>query len=232
MFYTLVPFYIYGFLYFAFLIVDKIIAWSVVNGINPYFIWFDVPYELGVDWALLVLILLMGMAEVSIYEFIYRINGDIKNIKCHEYQKFNNKLKSFYDVFNMIFLLVSMFIVFFIYFLFYWLYKDYHIEYLADFFIGYTPYVYWVASISYMFLVHALINVLFIFSFSRQLFVTKVTFIAVVVNIIVGIILSRAFSLEYSVVGLLFGSIVFWYYSFSYSKKMFKDLDFYYYSSI
>ena len=78
MFYTLMPFYIYGFLYFSLLIADKIIAWSVVKEAMPYFIWFDVPYELGTDWALLVLILLMGLAEVSIYEFIYRINDNIK----------------------------------------------------------------------------------------------------------------------------------------------------------
>jgi hypothetical protein len=33
---------------------------------NPYFIWFKVDYELGLDWALISLIFMIGVTEVSI----------------------------------------------------------------------------------------------------------------------------------------------------------------------
>jgi len=233
MFFTLIPFYIYGFLYFSFLIADRLIAWSLNKDGKPYFIWFEVPYEIGIDWALIVLILLMGMAEVSIYEFIYRINENIVKFAYYDYKKFNETLKKgFYYKFNIMYIIFSFFVVFMVYFVMKELYLHYNIEYLSNFFNSYTPYIYWYASIGYVFLVHALINILFIFSFSRQMFALKAIIMAVIVNIILGIILSRSLGLEYAVIGLLIGSIIFWYYSFKYALKMFNRLEFYYYSAI
>lgn len=104
-------------------------------------------------------------------------------------------------------------------------------EFAKNLFNSYTPFVFWVAAISYAFMVNGLMNVLFIFSFSRQQFSLKAISIATLVNLIVGVLLSRMFGLEYAVYGLLVGSIVFWAYSFVYSIKIFKKLEFYYYSS-
>jgi len=232
MFYTLIPFYLYGFFYFSFLIADKIIAWSVNIKAKPYFIWFDVPYELGVDWALIALIILMGMAEVSIYEFMYRINENVTKFKYSEYKKFNNKIKTFYNQFNLVYIVFSFITIISVYYIIYGLNQLEHIQYLEDFIKGYTPFVYWIAALSYALLVHSLINVLFIFSFSRQTFALKSIFLATLVNIIFGLILSRGIALEYSVIGLLVGAIVFWYYSFRYTMHMFNNLEFYYYSAI
>ena len=233
MFFTLIPFYLYGFFYFGFLIMDRLIAWSTNIDGKPYFIWFDIPYEIGVDWALIALILLMGMAEVSIYEFIYRINENITKFAYYDYKKFNETLKKgFYYKFNIFYLFFSIFIVLIVYWIMKELYYNYHIEFLKNFFESYTPYIYWYASIGYVFLVHALINILFIFSFSRQVFAVKAITMAVMINLILGIILSRSIDLEYAVIGLLIGSIVFWWFSFKYALRMFNRLEFYYYSAI
>ena len=232
MFYTLIPFYVYGFLYFGFLIADRIVAWSVNVPYKPYFIWFNVPYELGEDWALVALVILMGIAEVSIYEFIYKINSNITKFKYYEYKKFNELLTKFYKKFNVLYFIYAVIVVFFVYFVVVLIEEIYHPYYLKGFFSSFTPFVYWIAAISYIFLVHGLINILFIFSFSRQTFAVKAAAYAFLLDIIIGMILSRSIGLEYAVIGLLVGSLFFWYFSVKYTLRMFRNLEYYYYSAI
>ena len=231
LFYSLIPFYLYGFLYFVFLVTDRMVAWSANLEAKPYFIWFNVPYELGLDWALIALVLLMGFTEISIYEFMYRINDLIVKYKYREYKKFNNELYIFFKKFSIIYLFLSIIIILSTYYIMYFVHNHTESKFTKDFFVSFTPFVYWIGAISYAFLVNGLMNILFIFSFSRQNFALKAIGIATIVNLIVGVILSRMFGLEYAVYGLLCGSIVFWIYSFVYSIQMFKKLEFYYYSS-
>lgn len=231
LFYSLIPFYLYGVLYFIFLLTDRIIAWSANIEAKPYFIWFNVPYEMGLDWALVALIFLMGLTEISIHEFMYRINDLAFSYRYSEYQKFNDEVFAFFKKFNFMFILLSIIIIFVVYFIILIAYRMTHYAFLDIFFLSFTPFVYWIAAISYAFLVNGLMNVLFIFSFSRQYFSVKSILYATITNIIVGMILSRIVGLEYAVFGLLAGSIVFWFFSFKYIIKMFKSLEFYYYSS-
>ena len=231
LFYSLIPFYTYGFLYFIFLVTDRIVAWSTNVASKPYFIWFNVPYELGLDWALVALVLLMGLTEISIHEFMYRINDLVIKFKYNEYKKFNNEIFLFFKKFNLIYLVLSVIIILFTFFIVYIAYKITDISYIENFFNGYTPFVFWVASISYAFLVNALMNVLFIFSFSRQNFSVSSILVATFINVTVGIVLSRMIGLQYAVIGLLVGSVAFWYLSFRYAVNMLKKLEFYYYSS-
>ena len=231
LFYSLIPFYLYGFFYFIFLVTDRMVAWSNYSDAKPYFIWFNVPYELGLDWALIALVLLMGLTEISIHEFMYRINDLVVQYKYKDYQQFNNTIYAFFKKYNFIYLILSIFIILLTYYSVYFLDKYGNYMFTKVFFQGFTPFIYWIAAISYAFLVNGLMNVLFMFSFSRQNFSLKAILIASIVNLLVGIILSRMFGLEYAVYGLLCGSIVFWFISFFYAVKMFKKLEYYYYSS-
>ncbi len=231
LFYSLIPFYLYGFFYFVFLVTDRMVAWSANVEAKPYFIWFDVPYELGLDWALIALVLLMGLTEISIHEFMYRINDMVVKYKYKEYQNFNHEIYHFFKKFNIVYVFLSVIIILFTYYVIYFVHNYTDYKFTKNFFDSFTPFVYWVAAISYAFMVNGLMNVLFIFSFSRQSFSLKAIGISTIVNLIVGMIFSRMFGLEYAVYGLLVGSIVFWAYSFTYSVKMFKKLEFYYYSS-
>ncbi|MCF6173352.1 MAG: hypothetical protein L3J44_06170 [Campylobacteraceae bacterium] len=231
LFYSLIPFYMYGFLYFVFLVTDRIVAWSANVEAKPYFIWFDVPYELGLDWALIALVLLMGLTEISIHEFMYRINDMIVQYKYRDYHAFNDKVYLFFKRFNLVYMVLSVVIIFVTYFVVFIAYRVTELSYVENFFNGYTPFVYWIAAISYAFMVNGLMNVLFIFSFSRQNFSVKAIAVATFANIILGMILSRMFGLEYAVFGLLLGSILCWAFSFNYAINMFKKLEFYYYSS-
>ncbi len=231
LFYSLMPFYLYGLFFFIFLVTDRIVAWSANVPAKPYFIWFNVPYEVGLDWALIALVLLMGFTEISIHEFMYRINDMVVKYKYKEYELFNKKIHLFFKQFNTIYLILSIIIIFLVYYIIYYIYKNTDYLFIKNFFNSFTPFVYWIAAVSYAFMVNGLMNTLFIFSFSRQGFAVKSILIATVVNILVGLILSRIFGLQYAVFGLFAGSVVFWWYSFSYTTNMLKKLEFYYYSS-
>lgn len=231
LFYSLMPFYLYGFFFFIFLVTDRIVAWSAYIPSKPYFIWFNVPYEVGLDWALIALVLLMGFTEISIHEFMYRINDMVIKYQYKKYELFNKKIHLFFKKFNIIYILLSIIIILLVYYIVYYVYKDTHYLFFKNFFNSFTPFVYWVAAISYALMVNGLMNVLFIFSFSRQGFSVKSIMIATIVNILVGLVLSRMFGLQYAVFGLFVGSAVFWWYSFNYAAKMIKKLEFYYYSS-
>ena len=62
---TTLPFAAYGTLYFGFLFADRIVAWTAAGAEPlPYVVWFKTPYELGMDWALVVL-----FACLALYPF-------------------------------------------------------------------------------------------------------------------------------------------------------------------
>lgn len=61
------PFALYGFLYFAFLTVDRAVAWAA--GDNPLPLWFHPSYELGLDWALAGVVFALAFLEVAVEGF-------------------------------------------------------------------------------------------------------------------------------------------------------------------
>jgi len=231
LFYSLLPYYTYGTFYFAFLVVDRIIAWSTDAVYHPYIIWFNVSYELGLDWALISLILMMGITEVSIAEFMYRINDRVVKIKYKDANKFSEEIYGFFKKFNLSFILFSLAVSIMTFFLIYSLNQTLKLEFLETFLTQPTINIFIIASISYFFLVNSLMNILFMFSLSRHHTPVKSIGYALFVNIFVGLILSRIFGYEYAVFGLLAGSIVLWLVTFLEVKTMFKNLDYYYYSA-
>ena len=65
--YGLLPYFTYGVLYFSFLFVDRSLAWTV--GDNPLPFWFNASYEVGLDLALFVLVLMLPQLEYSLHAF-------------------------------------------------------------------------------------------------------------------------------------------------------------------
>jgi len=230
LFYSLNPYMMYGTLYFLFLVTDRILAWSAIP-YQPYFIWFNVRDEIGLDWALIVLILLIGMSEVIIYEFMYRVNDDIITHRYDEASAFNGLYRRFFLKYNIVFAIVSVLVIILVYMGIYLLQQYTRWDFLDVFFVAPTPWIYVFAAISYAFLSNALTNILFFFSYSRYKSVLRGIIAGFIVNIVVGLILSRLLGYEYAVIGLLTGSIVFWGFVIHFGNRFFKNLDYYYYSA-
>ena len=77
MFHTTLPYVGYGVLYFLVLFADRVVAWSAA-GDDPlaYPLWFRTDYELGMDWALVVLFVMLAALPFS----VRRMGGQIHSL--------------------------------------------------------------------------------------------------------------------------------------------------------
>ena len=98
LFYTLYPYFIYGTAYFLFLIMDRLLAWTTGERTLPYIVWFNYPYEVGVDWALIPLISTIALVEVFIYELGYTAFKRINETDAPDVQKFNRHFLRVYKI--------------------------------------------------------------------------------------------------------------------------------------
>ena len=231
--YSIMPYFIYGFLYFTFLFTDRIVAWSTNDtGYMPYIIWFRGAYELGLDFALLTLIFPMGISEVVINRFMMHLEFNLKNVMSYDYKSFNNLyLRMYYR--NYIFaIIVSILSGIATYYIITYLYNYLPILKEKMIFTNQTvTFVFIVALIAYSIIAAALLNTVMMFSLSQPEMATKSIIIALIVDYVVGFLLSRWVHYSWAVFGLLAGAIVFMIISTYYMIKILKSLDYYVYAS-
>jgi len=226
-------YFIYGLGYFLFLFVDRILAWSAGPPPPPYIIWFNTPYELGMDWALLTLVLSVAVLEYSIQAFSKYLVPLQEKAKFNQLKAFNDYYRKFY--FRQLALLIGFSIVSIL--LTYFAVDSLRmfqnkVPEIRDFFANpMTTKVFWLASISYVFLNIGLLNALFFFTLNKPAFSMYSMLAGLTVNFFVGFICSRVIALEYATIGLMAGSICFAVVSGLFARKFFKRLDYYYYSA-
>lgn len=226
-------FFLYGFFYFVFLFTDRILAWSTGDIPPPYIIWFNTPYELGMDWALISFVITIATLEFSINAFSKYLVPAQKNISLNKMKAFNTHFNRFYFRQILLLLLVSVVSILVTYFgvLSLRVFEP-QVPEIRDFFANPITFkVFWMASIGYVFLVYGLLNSLFFFTLNRPSFVTYAMITAVVINFVVGFFCSRIFGFEYAAVGLIAGAFAFAFITGLIAKKFFKHLDYYYYSA-
>lgn len=226
-------YFIYGFCYFTFLFVDRILAWSAGPPPPPYIIWFNTPYELGMDWALISFVITIAALEFSIHAFSLYLIPTQKRISLNKMKDFNKHFGRFYTKQILIVLLVGVISIVVTYFGILSLrsFED-EVPEIKDFFANPITFkVFWMASIGYLFLIYGLLNSLFFFTLNRPSFVMYSIVGALIVNFIVGFVCSRLFGLEYATLGLVAGGFTFAFSTGILAKKFFKHLDYYYYSA-
>jgi hypothetical protein len=234
MLYTLAPYFYYGFLYFSFLFMDRVIAWSTNNNdYMPYIIWFRGDYELGLDFALLMLMIPMGISEVTINKLMSRLETAQKNSFKHNEDSINKKYIFFY-IKNTVYVAISAIIsAVTIYFIVRYINSN-QSDFLVNsnyLFSTITYFVFDWALIAYAILSVALSNVVILFSLSQPKMVTKVITISILINFISGFVLSRWFYYYYAVFGLLLGCIFFCIATGYYVVKVLNNLDYYLYAN-
>jgi len=232
LFYSLYPYFIYGSLYFLFLIMDRMLAWTTGREYLPYFVWFNYPYEVGVDWALIPLILTIALIEVFIYELGFSAFKKINETQAYNIRDFNKYFLRVYGIAG-----ITFFIVGFISILSAYLFPHiitrmkYFFPFVDVFFNEINIFVFWFAATGYILLSWSLLNCIVFFAYSRHEFAIKSISLGLITNFVVGYFFSRAFNYYYSITGLTAGSIVFALVSTYYAYKFFKKYDYYYYSA-
>lgn len=231
--YNTYRYFIYGVCYFAFLFTDRILAWSAGPPPPAYIIWFNTPYELGMDWALISLVITIAMLEFSIHSFSRKLIPAQKIALINRIKDFNKYFRRFYFRQIILLLVVGTLSIILTYYgvLSLRVYQD-TIPEIRDFFANPMTFrVFWFASVGYLLLIYGLLNSLFFFTMNRPEFVMYSMIGALVVNILVGFLCSRIMGLEYAVLGLVAGSFVFALTTGIIAVRFFKHLDYFYYSA-
>ncbi len=221
------PYWGYGVLYFAFLFVDRTVAWS--GGDDPLPLWFDTPYEIGLDFALLVLVLTLPQLEYTVHEFAASI-GPVQESRPGEHMREHNlHFLRFYV--RQVGLLAVLVVV--------------SAALVTSGLVGVaeldhapidtshpvTEGVYAWGVIAYGLLVLSLLNGVFLFSLSRPRVVIQALLLALVVNAGLGWWLSRNVDYWFAVVGLAAGTLVFAVITTAGALRVLRRLDYYYYSA-
>lgn len=229
-FYTCIPYFIYGFLYFTFLFTDRLVAWSTNNLYMPYLIWFRGQYELGLDFSLITLILPMGLVEVFVSEIMTRLEADQKKYTATSTEQMGRAYVRSYIkriIYLALFSLANAAAL-------YLFMKN--LESGGSFDLGIfsnstTHFVFIWSVISYAVVAVALMNTLVLFCLSQPDMACKSALYAIVVNMFLGFLLSRWVDYSWAVFGLFAGSLVFAFFTFRWVQKVLNNLDYYLYTA-
>lgn len=249
--YSVAPYFLYGTLYFSYLFVDRLVGWSAGKFPPPYIIWFRTPYEWGLDFALLSLVLTIAALEYTVNEFTSLIIPIQKRFSAHQIPQHNGFFKRFY--FGQLILLFAVALVSALGTRWVAAELGNHPPIVFPVFLGddvqtktakgslattagvfddpVIALVFTWGVAGYSLLAWGLLNAIFLFSLSRPDFVLRAIVLALVINLVTGLILSRAISYEYSVIGLAAGSLTFGALTTWYTFKVLNQLDYYYYSA-
>lgn len=227
---ALVPYFLFGILYFAFLFLDRLLAWSVPSEVHPYPIWFLGDYELGLDWAILTLVFPLGLLELIINVFVKRLEHWIARTPADEWHLFNQQFRRTYLAQQLVMVVVASVGAWLVWLAlgplqaFGWL--DVRI-----FSSDVTFFVFWVGTIAYVFVSVGLLNCLLLFSLNDPWPAVRAVAIALVADLLVGFLLSRQVHYAWASVGLLAGSLVFAWVSMRQAIAMLGRLDYMLYRS-
>ena len=221
------PYFRYGVLYFAFLFLDRTVSWSV--GDHPLPLWFDTEYEIGLDVALLVLVLTLPQLEYTVHEFSASIGAVQESFRGEQTQEHNRHFVRFY--LRQLGLLAVLVVVS-ASLLSATLVALADVDAVAiDTTDAVTVAVFAWGVVAYALLVLSLLNGVFLFSLSRPRLVVPALSLALVVNASVGWYLSRSIDYWYGVVGLAAGALVFAVLTTASALRVLRRLDYYYYSA-
>ncbi|MBO6586490.1 MAG: hypothetical protein JJ953_10325 [Gracilimonas sp.] len=232
-YYNTYRYFVYGFCYFTFLFMDRLMAWSAGPPPPEYIIWFNTPYELGMDWALISLVITIAMLEYSVHSFSLNLIPAQKKAVISKLKLFNRFFRRFYIKQILLLLVVGGISILITYYgvLSLRIFEN-EVPEISDFFANPMTFkVFWLASIGYLFLIYGLLNSLFFFTLNRPEMVMYSMIGSLFVNFITGFLCSRIFGLEYAVIGLIAGSLVFGISTGILAKRFFKHLDYFYYSA-
>ncbi len=222
--------FFYGVLVYAFIFMDRIIAWSSHSGRDfPYIIYYEKDYEIGMDLAILVFFFLSGVLEYSIASFTRYVDYFQHTKKYNEINKFNEKMTRLYNN-NIKLFVVSSLIIFLLLYLVItqpWGYQSSFNETLSSISLS----VCLIGSLGYLFLTFGMLNVLYLFTLNKHEKPLRSITVACIINLITGVFASRIISYEYASIGMLIGAFIFAVLTTRTTRKFFKNIDYYYYAA-
>lgn len=228
----LAPFAAYGLGYFAFLFLDRLLAWTAPGRPLPMPVWFHTPYELGMDWALISLLAPMAYLEHVVHEFGPRIMREQERFLYHEVGHHRRSMLGFGIRAFVVVFVFSVVSVIGTYFAVQSLRTFDDVQEIRDFFASeITEWVFWVAAVAYQFLTWALMVGLLYFTLARGEVVVRHMWRCLVIGLVVGFTTSRIVAPEWAVVGFAAGSLYFAVAMGLEGFRLGRRIDYFYYSA-
>ncbi|WP_291864636.1 hypothetical protein [Maribacter sp.] len=223
-------YFFYGTLIYVFIFMDRFLAWSADIDLTHQFIFlYEKDYEIGMDIAILIFFMLAGVLEYAIASFSKFLDIKQRNTLLINKKVFNKSLFRMYLGHISLLILTALVTTTFIYLLITqpWGYEANFGETLD--FISIKVCV--LGGIGYLLLTWGMLNSLYLFTLDSPKGPLRSIIIACLVNLVVGFILSRTISYEYSVVGMLVGAGLFMILTLREIIIFFKKLDYHYYAA-
>lgn len=232
--YSTSRFFLYGLLYNTFLFADRIIAWTSQVGredFPPYGFWLNVRYELGMDLALVVVMVLTGVVEFTTQRFSETLIPNEKRHKSVDSDAFLDEVRAAQRrrVLQLAFASVIAFGLAIA--VAHLLRENAGPRFHEPLISVTTTRVFWIAAVAYVIYMFAVQNMLMLLTLSRVDLAARAVGIALAVNVTVGFICSRAVNYSLAVAGLLAGSIVLWLLTRHAMRRVLDELDYYYYAA-
>jgi hypothetical protein len=227
-------YFVYGLLFNTFLFADRIIAWTTPVGRDdfpPYPFWLNVRYELAMDLALVVVIVMGGFVHYAIERFSETLIPHEKRMRSSDRAEFGaqqlaaHRRRSLQLAASAV---VALAIAWCVVFALRHVANTRLHEALAA---AVTLRVFAVAAIAYAVFMFAVRNLLLLLTLSCVGAAVRSVGVALVVNVVVGFICSRAIGYSAAVAGLAAGAIVMTFVTARETRRMLEQLDYFYYAA-
>jgi hypothetical protein len=216
------PYFLFGAIYYFFLFVDRLLAWTASTFGAPLSLEFRGPYETGVDIALFAFILQVGWVHPAAARFFDRVQVAQKRFAATLAAEFSRDAMRRYHVTLVGFLPLAIAVS--------------AVTYAAAVWFGLfeNPIIHrtmiWAAA-GYTCVVVGLFNTSLLFRLSEPIGALRPVALAAAVNLSVGYILSRLISYEMAAAGFALGAAFFAVLSTKQVQRRLRALDYYYFAS-
>lgn len=223
-------FFFYGLFFFIFIFVDRILAWSTTNdGYIPYVVFYEKNYEIGMDIAIVIFFLLVGVLEYGISSFSKITDLLQKQMSYQEIDAFNRRGLKMYWEHVTILLIMGVIMSALMYYVI-WTRLGYELAFEEPI-DALSIKVSLIGGLGYIFVAWGMLNSLYLFTLNKSGKPLNAILVATGVNLLVGLLCSRLISYEYSVIGMLAGSLTYMLLTLKHTLRFFKNLDYYYYAA-
>lgn len=204
-------YFVYGLLFNAFLFADRVIAWTTPVGRDdfpPYPFWLNARYELAMDLALVVVIVMGGVVQVAIERFSDGLVPHEKRMKSTDVERFAEEQRSAHRRGTLLLGVAAIVALATAWLLFSSLTRLDNPRLHEALSAAITLRVFAVAAISYAIAMFAVRNLLLLLTLSRVEAAVRSVALALLADVVAGFVCSRAIGYWAAVAGLAAGAIV------------------------
>ena len=227
-------YFVYGLLFNAFLFADRLIAWTTPVGRDdfpPYPFWLNVRYELAMDLALVVVIVMGGMVQYAIERFSEKLIPHEKRMKSAERETFVQEQLDAHRRRSLQLALSAVVALVLVWLLVAALQGLDNVRFHEALVAPVTMRVLVVAAAAYVVFMFAVRNVLLLLTLSRVEAAVRSVAWALAADVTAGFVCSRAIGYWAAVAGLLAGAIVMCIVAARETRRTLEDLDYSYYAA-